>query len=363
MTWDPDTPYDDLPELPPVAEFETKEVLRATANARAALAALDQASRRIPNPEVLINSISLLEAQASSEIENIVTTTDDLFRYAHDGGGSASSDTKETLRYRTALFAGIESIRTRPVSTNTAIEVCSEIRAVHASLRSMPGTYIGNPTTDSRIYTPPENLTRIRALLRNWESFVHESAGIDPLIVMAIAHYQFEAIHPFADGNGRTGRILNVLLLVAEGLLVHPVLYLSRYIIERKVDYYRKLQAVTAEQAWEDWILFMLDGVRASADSTMRTIDAIESCRESVRAVIRDDSRLGTDADLIDLLFENPYCRINDVRERCGVSRPTATKRLRALVHAGVLTEHRTGRTAAFRNEAFHTLLQDTSVR
>lgn len=223
--WKPDEPYNDLPP-PPVDRLETRPVLRAAAEARGALAGLNQAVKRIPNPAILISSIPLLEAKASSEIENIVTTTDELFRHASLKDAAADPAVKETLHYREALFAGLRGIRQRPLSANTAAEVCSSVTGHEMSLRSLPGTFIGNPVTLHPCYTPPEGKELLARKLREWEEVVHAGDELDPLVAMAAAHYQFEAIHPFTDGNGRTGRILNILMLVERGLLAEPVLYL-----------------------------------------------------------------------------------------------------------------------------------------
>lgn len=357
MSWRAEDPYNDLPLLPPAAELETKRVLKATIEARSALATLDQASRRIPNPNVLINSIPLLEAQASSEIENIVTTADELFRFAQDESAAASPDTKETLRYRAALFAGLESIKQRPLSATTAIEVCSMIKLREMHVRNLPGTYIGNPQTKQAIYTPPSDALALRDLLSNWERFIHESGDLDPIVVMAVAHYQFEAIHPFEDGNGRTGRILNVLLLVGSGLLQLPILYLSRYIIQNRADYYKLLLSVTAESNWEEWVLFIVEGLRQTALATVQKIDAIRELQDWTAERIREVTSAGSNSDLLSVLFEQPYCRITNVIDSCHVSRPTATGWLNALVTAGVLFDVRVGRERLFINSAFVNLL------
>lgn len=309
------------------------------------------------NPMVLVNSLSLLEAQASSEIENVVTTTDELFRFAHDPTDSASTETKETLRYRTALFSGMGSIRQRPLSVNTAIEVCTNIHRRDIGVRNLPGTYIGNPKTHRAIYTPPAGEAVILQKLSNWVNFVHTTADLDPLVVMAITHYQFEAIHPFPDGNGRTGRILNVLQLVEAGLLREPILYLSRYIIQSKDDYYRLLLGVTAEAAWEEWILFIRRGIEETALRTLSKIDRIQVLQAAMRDVIREHTTAGGNADLLDVLFENPYARISDVVGRCGVSRPTATGWLNALVATGALADLRVGRERLFINQRFMKIL------
>ena len=356
MTWKADAPYDDLPSLPPAEELETKAVLKATIQARASLAALDQASKRIPNPTVLVNSIPLLEAQASSEIENIVTTADELFKFAQEESASASPAVKETLRYRAALFAGYESTKTRPLSITTAVEVCSMIKQRDMNVRKHSGTYIGNPLTKRAIYTPPSGEASIRDKLSNWERFIHAANGLDPLVVMAVAHYQFEAIHPFEDGNGRTGRILNVLLLINAGLLELPILYLSRYIIENKTMYYDLLLRVTTEAAWQDWLLFVLEGLRVTAEATVRKIDAIYGLQKEAQDAIRSVTK-SNNADLLAVLFEQPYCRISNVIERCSVSRPTATSWLNGLVQANVLVDIRVGRERLFINTAFFDLL------
>ncbi len=359
MTWRAEKPYNQLPALPPSAPIETLAVLKGAIEARAAVAALDQAARRMPNPAVLLNAIPILEAQASSEIENIVTTTDELFRYAHDDSELATPETQETLRYRTALFAGLQSVRSRPLSVTTAAEVCSIIQGRDMDVRDLPGTIIANPATRRAIYTPPQGERTIRDKLANWADFIHGATTIDPLVRMAVAHYQFEAIHPFADGNGRTGRILNILLLVDAGLLRSPILYLSRYVIVHKDDYYRLLLEVTRSGAWEDWVLFMLGAVGETARATLVKIDAIQELQADVRDRMRATTA-GANSDLLDVLFEQPYCRISNVMARCAVSRPTATKWLNELVAVDVLRDVRIGRDRLFINHGFlHVLLRD----
>ena len=350
--WRPDEPFNQLPE-PPAATLETKPVLKAAVEARAAIASLDQAVRRIPNPGILVSAIPLLEAKASSEIENIVTTTDELFRFAADAEDQATPETKETLRYRSALFAGLQSIQNRPVTSLTAAEICSHIKGRQMGVRELPGTYIGNPETREARYTPPEGRSVIEQKLSVWERFIHGSDDLDPLIVMAAAHYQFEAIHPFSDGNGRTGRILNVLLLVEAELIREPILYLSRHIIRHKDEYYERLLSVSRDGDWEGWLLFMLEGVRVTSLETLNIIDEIQGLQLTMRDELREVTSAGANADILDLLFEQPYCRIANVVERCGVSRPTATKWLDALVQAGKLRDMRVGRERLFVNHRF----------
>jgi Fic family protein len=359
MTWRPTHPYNELPELPPKVELETKKILKAVIEARTALATLDQAARRMTNPSVLINSIPLLEAKASSEIENIVTTTDDLFRYADDESAATNPATKETLKYRTALFAGIRLIQTRPLSSATAVKVCTIVKGHEMEIRKRPETFIGNPETRAAIYTPPSSEDVIRDRLGNWENFLHQPEGLDPLVVMAVAHYQFEAIHPFEDGNGRTGRIINILVLISAGLIEQPILYLSRYIIERKDDYYRLLLEVTTDGNWEEWILFVLEGIRITALSTVERIDQIQDLQQEILSTIREVTS-AANADLLAVLFEQPYCRISNVVARCGVSRPTATNWLNALVKEHVLVDMKAGRERIFVNRRFFQILNKT---
>ena len=269
MAFDPNRPFNDLPDLPPASETETKVVLRSCIAARAALAELRVSGTLIPNQAMLINSIPLLEAQASfPRSRNIVTTADRLFRYANDATGRADPATKEALRYRTALHRGFEMLNQRPVSTAVAVEVCRTIKGVELDIRNTPGTALVNDATQQVIYTPPEGEDVLRSKLANWERYIHETEEIDPLIRLAVMHYQFEAIHPFVDGNGRTGRVLNLLYLVDKGLLDIPVLYLSRHIIRNKALYYRYLLEVTIRQDWEAWILFILEAVRTTAEWT-----------------------------------------------------------------------------------------------
>ena len=246
--WRPELPHNQLPTLPPARELESHAVLKACIEARAALAELKQAAELIPNQAMLINTIPLLEAKDSSEIENIVTTTDQLFQYAQSpaqGQDNADPATKEALRYRTALHRGYQSLKDRPLCTATAVDVCRTLKGVDMDIRRTPGTQLINDRTGEVIYTPPEGEARLRDMLANWERFLHNQTELDPLIRMAVGHYQFEAIHPFTDGNGRTGRVLNILYLIQEELLNLPILYLSRHVIAHKADYYHLLLSVT----------------------------------------------------------------------------------------------------------------------
>ena len=267
--FDASSPFNDLPDLPPPLEqIETTDILKRCIEARVALAELKQAAELIPNSSVLVNALPLLEARASSEIENIVTTTDKLFEFADIAEDRADGATKEALRYRTALYEGTKMVQRRMLTTDMAIQICSTIKGMELDIRAESGTTLKNRMTGEVIYTPPEGQKLLISKLDNWAAFMCEATAIDPLVRMAIQHYQFEAIHPFVDGNGRTGRILNILFLVDQGLLDSPILYLSRYIIQNKAAYYRLLQAVTKEQDWASWILFILDGVEETCKWT-----------------------------------------------------------------------------------------------
>jgi Fic family protein len=352
MPWNPEIPFNELPPLPPKGlDLEPKTVLKAAIEARSALATLNQGRHLLPNPNVLINAVPILEAQASSEIENIVTTADELFKHADSGGGDHA--TKEALRYRAALFAGVDAIRKRPLTARTAVEVCTRLHDREMRVRAVPGTRIANPSTKEIVYAPPEGADVITKKLSEWEQFIHEQDGLDPLVRMALAHYQFEAIHPFHDGNGRTGRVINILMLMEAELLDEPVLYLSRSIIARKNEYYRLLRAVTADGAWIEWIHYMLDVVIDSATSATRKIEAIRDCQVELADKARAATTGGRDAQFLDVLFEQPYSRISTVVERCDVSRQTASAWLHALSDAGLLEEVKVGRERLFVNYPF----------
>jgi Fic family protein len=358
MTFQPDKPFNNLPKLPPAADIEARNILKACIEARSALAELKVAGDLVPNQAVLINSIPVLEAQASSEIENIVTTTDRLFRFANRGAeAQADPATKEALRYRKALHHGFKQLARRPLTTATAVEVCRTIRGVEMDIRSTPGTALANNATGEIIYTPPEGEARLRDLMADWERFLHNHEHIDPLIRMAVAHYQFEAIHPFADGNGRTGRVLNLLFLVEKDLLKLPVLYLSRHLIRHKSDYYRLLLKVTAEANWEEWILFMLRAVLETAKWTTEKIRAIRDLLEETLEVVRNRAPKIYSHELVELIFMQPYCRIENLVSAKIAQRQSASVYLKKLAAIGVLEEHKAGREKLFVNPTFLRLL------
>jgi Fic family protein len=352
MSFRAEVAHNDLLLIPPNLVVETIEVLRATTAARVALMELDTRSRYIPNPAVLINAIPLVEAQASSEIENIVTTTDEMFQADIQGLAGADPATREALRYRTALRVGFDSIGQRPLSTSTATSICSTILGHDTAIRTDAGTFIGNPLTQTVTYTPPTGRDNLIRLMSNWEDYIHRRDEVDPLVRLAVAHYQFEAIHPFPDGNGRTGRILNLLLLAEWGLLELPVLYLSRYFIATKAEYYERLMGVTARGEWHEWILYFVGGVETTARSATATVNRILHAQLDVRDRIFGEFGVANSA-LLEVLFTQPYSRIRDVVAGCLVSRPTATKWLDRLEAIGVLDSQRVGRDRLFVNRAF----------
>jgi Fic family protein len=337
--WKADQPYNALPLLPPGVELETRAVLKQCITARAALAELKQAAQLIPNQAVLINTLPLLESRASSEIENIVTTADKLFQHLRNEE-HADPATKEALRYSRALLEGYAALKQYPLSTRSAEEICTRILAVQMNVRRTPGTRLSNDATGEIVYTPPEGEGVLRDLLANWERYLHNEVSFDPLIRMAVGHYQFEAIHPFTDGNGRTGRIINNLYLIEENLLTLPILYLSRYIIKNKADYYRLLLQVTREQAWEPWIIYILKGIEETAVWTTAKIAAMRALTEHTTAYVRKRLPKIYSHELVSLIFELPYCRIANLTEAGIAKRQTASQYLKQLVDIGVLLEN-----------------------
>jgi Fic family protein len=341
--WRPDQPYNDLPPIPSGDTLETRPVLRACVAARAALAELKQAAKLIPNQAMLINTLPVLEAQASSAVENIVTTMDRLFENLH-AEARADPATKEALRYRRSLMEGYRALERRPLSTRTAELVCTTITGVDMSVRKVPGTKLANAATGQTIYTPPVGEDTLRRHLAAWERFMHDERRIDPLIRMAAGHYQFEAIHPFTDGNGRTGRVLNSLFLIEEGLLTMPILYLSRHIIAHRAEYYDRLIAVTRDEAWEPWLLYMLEAVRETATWTLGRIAAIRELSEATAQRVRAELPKIYSRELVDVIFEQPYCRIENLVSAGIAKRQTASRYLQLLAGLGVLEARKTGR-------------------
>jgi len=356
--FNPEVPYNDLPSLPPPADqIETTEILKRCIKARVALAELKQAAELIPNSAVLVNALPLLEARASSEIENIVTTTDKLFEFADIAEDRADAATKEALRYRTALYEGTKMVQRRMLSTDMAIQICSTIKGSELDIRSESGTTLKNLMSGETIYTPPIGQQQLIEKLDNWAEFMHRNTEFDPLVRMAVQHYQFEAIHPFEDGNGRTGRILNILFLVEHGLLDSPILYLSRYIIQNKADYYRLLSGVTREQDWAPWILFILDGVEETCTWTTDKIKSIRELMEHTGQFVQKQLPKIYTWELVELLFKQPYCRIGNLVDNGIAKRQTASVYLKQLCELGILREVKSGRENIFVHPKYIELL------
>jgi Fic family protein len=356
--FDASTPYNDLPALPPAdVDIETPEVLKACISARVALAELKQAAELIPNASVLVNALPMLEARASSEIENIVTTADNMFRYLEASESNADPATKEALRYRRALFEGAKMVQKGSITVDMAVDICRTIKNEDIGLRDKPGTSLRNNATGEVVYAPPQGRALLLAKLENWAEFLYSANDLDPLVRLAIQHYQFEAIHPFADGNGRTGRVINVLYLVDQGLLDKPILYLSRYIIQTKADYYHGLMKVTADGEWVPWILYMLRGIE---DTCLWTTDKIRAIRELIKHTAEYIQRRLPKIyswELVQLLFTQPYCRIAHIVDRGIAKRQTASVYLKQLAEIGILNEVKSGRDSLFVHPKYIELL------
>lgn len=333
-------PFDDLPSLPPTVDFAVPEIFTAIIEASNALARLDEVSDLLENSSVFLNAIPVLEAQASSQIEQIVTTNDAIFR-ANVSGAKPDVATNLALRLRRSITLGAEVAESRGITATLASTICSEILGHEMQPRKTQGTVIQSNL--KTIYTPPSPNVLPR-LLAEWESFVNKGDQLHPLIIMALAHYQFEAIHPFSDGNGRTGRVLNVLLLVNSGLLKQPVLQMSREIEARRNDYYRLINEVTTKGNWVEWVVFMLEVVAAGAKDSAKKLKAITMLQ------LTFGERFESRPKLVQLLFEKPYCQIGHVVERCGVTRATAANWLESLEKQGALGSVVSGREKFFVN-------------
>jgi Fic family protein len=359
MAYNPQKPYNELPPLPPKTDVETKDILKKAIAATRALAELKGLGNSIPNQGILIDSLILQESKASSELENIVTTNDRLFQAFSAKAGNIDQATKEVLRYREALWKGYRTLQKREVlSTNLFIEIVQTITANTAGIRKLPGTAIKNITRDEILYTPPEGEDSIRRKLADLEKFIHADDALDPLVKLALIHYQFEAIHPFLDGNGRTGRILNILFLVQKGLLDLPVLYHSKYIIEHKADYYRLLSEVTTKKQWKAWILFMLEAIRHTAEFTRRRIVEIQDLmRETTERAKRGLPQRVYSKELLELIFRQPYTKGQFLVESGIAKRQTAAEYLKELEKIGILKMHKVGKETLYLNRGLYDLL------
>jgi Fic family protein len=334
-----------LKELPLNIDFETKKVLKALPPAHAALAELKGIASTIPNQNILINTLGLQEAKDSSAIENIITTHDDLFKSELNLDGFKSLEAKEVQNYISAMKRGFELVSKSKLLTNkTILEIQEVLEDNKAGFRKLPGTALKNVATGETIYTPPQDYNNILDLMSNLEKYINdpEIQDCDPLIKMAIIHFQFESIHPFYDGNGRTGRIINILYLILQGLQNLPILYLSNYIIKNKQDYYRFLQVVRNESLWEDWILFMIKAVEITAKETIELIKKIRELMLDYKHRLRDNYKFYSQ-DLLNNLFKHPYTKIEFIVKDLSVSRLTAANYLNKLSDDNMLRKDKLG--------------------
>lgn len=344
------------------ARFETPAIFRALIAANRALAELKGLAASIPNQNILINTLTLQEARDSSAIENIVTTQDDLYR-EDDPDAAIGTAIKEVLRYSQALRAGHMQVRQSGLLTlNTILDIQEQLECNRAGFRKLPGTALRD-NAGQVVYEPPQDAVEVHRLMGALERFIHDDPpyAADPLVKMALVHHQFESIHPFYDGNGRSGRIINVLYLVKQGMLDIPVLYLSRHIVRTKPEYYRLLQSVRDNDSWEEWVLYMLQAVQVTATETLDTVQSIKTLLLETKQRIRDGYRFYSQ-DLINNLFNHPYTRVDFLRRDLGVTRLTATRYLDALAADGVLEKVRSGRNNYYINQPLFQLLARGSI-
>lgn len=344
-----------------VAVLETREVWAALADAHRQLAELKGLCESLPNQGILLDTLSIQEAKDSSEIENIITTHDELYAYREDSIASAAA--KEVRHYVSALRTGYEAVRDSGlIRLETLLDVQAELEQNRAGLRKLPGTVLKNAATGQVIYEPPQDAVEVEALMANLIDFIHADDGLDPLLRMAITHHQFESIHPFYDGNGRTGRILNLLMLQRDGLLNLPVLYLSRYITTTKPDYYRLLQIVRDEDRWAEWCVYLLRGVAVTSRSAITLVKAFRDLMQKTKHDLRECLPKLYSQDLLNNLFRYPYTKIEFIERELGVSRPTASKYLEQLTGAGLVRKHKIGRTNFYINEPLYALLSGITL-
>ena len=353
-------PFNNLPLLPPAKKkIETVTVLKQLVNSSVVLAELKGLANTLPNPQILLNAVVLTEARASSEIENVITTQDKLYEALSAKAAQTDAATKEVLRYREAMFKGF-SILTKKgfINTNVIIEIQKTLEHNNAGIRRLPGTALKSTATGKTIYTPPDNEAAILRLLKNYEDYLNEPDDISPLIKLAVQHYQFESIHPFYDGNGRTGRIINILYLVMHGLLQSPLLYLSAYIIENKADYYRLLQEVRTKDNWENWILFILSGIEQTAAKTINQVKEINQLFAKTQGKVKKELPKSYNKELLEIIFEHPYCKTEYITTRLNITRITAAKYLKELELLGILKSKKIWKETIYINMALYNLLK-----
>ncbi len=356
----PARPGGGLDKLPPPGEkVETIEILRQTNKSTAALAELKGIAKTIPNQAMLINAIVLQEAKDSSEIENIITTQDELYKALTVNKTNISAETKEVVNYRRAIFHGFDIAKKQGfLKVNDIISIQQELVDNTAGIRSIPGTVLKNDKTGEVIYTPPQDKAEILDLLTNFINHFNQPYDLSPLINLAILHYQFESIHPFYDGNGRTGRILNILYLILNQLIDVPILYLSSYIIDNKPEYYRLLNQTNTTGEWEEWILFMLKAVENTSKDTISRITNIKDLLDATLLRVQEKAPKVYRKELVELLFEQPYSKIEFVVNKLGVERKAASRYLKELENIGILESQKVGRETLYINEALIEILK-----
>ena len=359
-TFNRNQPFNDLPDLPPKADMESRAVLKKAIRAHKALAKLAASCKLLPNQSMLINTIGLQEAKLSSEIENIVTTNDELYQAFSSDKIVTDAAVKEVLHYQEALWQGYNFVKEKGfLSTNLFIKIFNVIKETNDSVRKTTGTKILNTATGEIMYTPPEGEEVIRKKLKNLEDYMNTADDeTDILIKMAVMHYQFEAIHPFNDGNGRTGRILNILFLVMHDLLELPVLYLSKYIIENKPAYYNGLNQVTENGQWEDWILFMLQAVEDTAVYTQHKIDAILMLMKETEKLLKKKTPDIYSKELLEIIFSQPYCKRKYLEDAGIVKKKTAGLYLTRLEQAGLMKSIKIGKEKMYINRQLYEILK-----
>ena len=342
--------------LPPAVDLETRKILRQTARAHRALAELKGIAATIPNEIILLQTLALQEAKDSSAIENIITTNDELFKSVLNLEGVKNSAAKEVQNYAIALRRGFTRVSQSGLLTgNHILEIQQTLQTNQAGYRKMPGTVLKNANTGEVVYTPPQHEDDIIQLMSNLEQYINHDplSNIDPLIKMGVIHFQFESIHPFYDGNGRTGRIINILYLIKQQLLSLPILYLSRYIISHKTDYYQKLQRVRDQGDWESWILYMLVAVEVTANQTVDQIKKIKALMLQYKKQIRQSYKFYSQ-DLLNNLFKHPYTKIEFLQHDLNVSRITAASYLNQLAEDGLLEKQKLGTSNYYINRPLY---------
>ena len=356
-------PDNTLELLPPNIDLETKKILKQLVRAHRALAELKGFADTMPNKNILINAVTINEAKDSSEIENIITTHDELFK-AMSQENYNNPAAKEVVNYRAALWKGYELVKAKQIiTTNMIVEIQQDIEKNRAGIRKLPGTVLQNQATGEIVYTPPSGEREILKLMSNLEKYLNDDYdGVDPLVKLAVIHYQFESIHPFYDGNGRTGRIINVLYLVLKELLDSPILYLSKYIIRNKSAYYQLLQEVRIKEGWEAWVIFILDGIEQTADETLLLVKKINAVVDKTTADIKAALPRVHSKELVELLFYEFYTKTAYIEMGLGISRKTAASYLTALEDAGFLISQKLGKERIYLNKRLFEVVRDAGA-